>query len=106
MLLFPTIPLKGIDLTFVNENLVTLVIREVFVGISLGVMSRAFFYAVSMVGDILSISMGLSAAQMYNPISGTHSQLLDQFYTWFAMMIFLALEGHHIFPWVSWKIRT
>lgn len=96
MLLFPTISLSDISLEFVNENLVMLVIREILVGLSLGAMSRAFFFTVNMVGDLLSISMGLGAAQMYNPISGGQSQVLDQFYTWFATMIFLVLGGHHI----------
>lgn len=96
MVLFPILSLRGIDPSFVNDNLVTLVIREVLVGVVIGLLSRFFFFTVSMVGDIVSMALGLGAAQMYSPLTGSQSQLMDQFFTWLSMMIFFALGGHHV----------
>jgi flagellar biosynthetic protein FliR len=101
MVLFPTLALQGSNLNplnfdTVNENLLLLVIREVFVGLAIGLISRFFFFAVSMIGDLISMALGLGASQLFNPISGTQSQLMDQFFTWLSLMIFLSLGGHHI----------
>lgn len=96
MVLFPNLALQNADLTYVNDNLVILVIREVLVGLSIGVISRSFFFAVSMVGDLVSMALGLGAAQLFNPLTGTQSQIMDQFFTWLSLMIFLSLGGHHI----------
>ena len=96
MLMFPLISSHGVESTFIDAHLIELVIREVLVGLVMGFMTRMFFFAVSMIGDLLSISLGLSAAQMYNPLNGGQSQIMDQFFTWVSLMIFLALGGHHI----------
>lgn len=93
MIIFPLQNMTGLSEKEINEHLLMLAGREVLVGLALGLMTRLFFFTVGMVGELLSVSLGLGSAQIYNPISGHQSQILDQFYTWLAMMIFLALGG-------------
>ena len=58
---------------------------------------RMFFYAVSIMGEIVSVSMGLASAQLYNPAMGSQSNVIEQFQLVLATLFFLALNGHHIF---------
>jgi flagellar biosynthetic protein FliR len=83
----------------VNESqsqLLLLAGREVFLGLVLGFVTRMFFFAVSMAGEIVSLSMGLGQAQMFNPIMGSMSNAMEQFYSVIATLLFLALDGHHM----------
>ncbi|MFN9067352.1 MAG: flagellar biosynthetic protein FliR, partial [Bdellovibrionales bacterium] len=54
-------------------------------------------FALSMAGELISVSLGLASAQVYNPFSGNNGQVLEQFFSLFGMIVFLALNGHHVF---------
>jgi flagellar biosynthetic protein FliR len=69
--------------------------REVLIGISLGFVTRLFFFAVGMAGEIVSISMGLGQAQMFNPMVGSMGNAMEQFYGVIGTLVFLAFNGHH-----------
>ncbi len=77
-------------------DLLMLAGREVLVGIVLGFVTRLFFFAVSMAGEIVSVSTGLGQAQMFNPIMGSMSNAMEQFYSIIATLIFLSMNGHHM----------
>lgn len=76
-------------------DLLLLAGREVLVGLVLGFVTRLFFFAVSMAGEIVSLSTGLGQAQMYNPMMGSMSNAMEQFYSIIATLVFLAMNGHH-----------
>ena len=40
--------------------------------------------------------MGLGQAQLYNPMSGSMGNAMEQFYIVIATLVFLAFNGHHI----------
>lgn len=70
--------------------------REVFIGIVMGFVTRLFFFAVTIAGELVSVSMGLGQAQVFNPMMGTMSNAMEQFYSVLAMLVFLAFNGHHM----------
>ena len=78
-----------------QADLLMLAGREVLVGLVLGFVTRLFFFAVSMAGEIVSISTGLGQAQMYNPMMGSMSNAMEQFYSIIATLVFLSMNGHH-----------
>lgn len=77
-------------------DLLLLAGREVLVGLVLGFVTRLFFFAISMAGEIVSISMGLGQAQIFNPMMGSMGNAMEQFYSVVATLVFLALNGHHM----------
>lgn len=84
-----------VRLSETQADLLMLAGREVLVGLVLGFVTRLFFFAVSMAGEIVSISTGLGQAQMYNPIMGSMSNAMEQFYSIIATLVFLSMNGHH-----------
>ena len=80
-----------------NQNDILLLAgREVLIGLVLGFVTRLFFFAVSMAGEIISIAMGLGQAQLYNPMSGGMGNAMEQFYIVISTLVFLAFNGHHL----------
>ncbi len=79
-----------------QEQLLLLAGHEVLVGVALGFITRLFFFAVSMAGEIVSMSMGLGQALVFNPMMGSMSSAIEQFYSVIATLLFLALDGHHL----------
>lgn len=80
-----------------STNIILLSMKEISLGLLLGFLTRFFFFALSMAGEMISISLGLGSAQVYNPFSGHSGQVLEQFYSLFGMIVFLSLNGHHVF---------
>lgn len=97
MVLFPTIKFANVDLIKIGDEVVFLAAREIFVGLALGFLMRMFFFAVSIAGEIISLSVGLGSAQIFNPAMGASGNVMEQFEVMLASLFFLALNGHHIF---------
>lgn len=96
MTVFPAAKIDPSVLQGFSENLIPFAGREVLIGLILGFLSRLFFFAISMVGDLISITLGLSAAQLYNPMMGSQSGVVEQFHVILGSLLFLLLNGHHI----------
>lgn len=96
MIVFPLVQLKTINMSIISTEIIGLVIREIIVGLALGFLTRLFFFVVSMTGDLVSMSIGLSAAQIYNPMMGSQGGVVEQFYTGLATLIFFGINGHHM----------
>lgn len=81
----------------ISEMVIAWAAREAFVGLFLGFFCRLFFFAVSIAGEIIGMSSGLASAQMFNPMMGTQSNVLEQFEVLLATLLFLGLNAHHVF---------
>jgi len=88
-LLTPVVQLKA-----GSDGVAIMVLREVVFGMVLGLAVRFVFVGIEMGGQMVSFSMGMSIATIYNPEFG---QLTDisQFLSIVATLIFLATDCHH-----------
>lgn len=82
--------------TLLEEQLILLSIKEIFVGLVIGTVTRLFFFTMSMAGDMISVSLGLNSAQLFNPMLGAQTNVIEQFQTLIAILIFFLLQGHHL----------
>ncbi|MBI5849241.1 MAG: flagellar biosynthetic protein FliR [Nitrospirae bacterium] len=85
-------PIVHVEVT--NISLPVLVMREAALGIILGGTARAIFFAVDMGGQMISNAMGLSIATVFNPEMGQSTEVA-RIYGIIAMLIVLAIDGHH-----------
>jgi len=70
--------------------------KEALLGVTIGFAIRILFTAIQATGQIISIQMGFSFAQTMDPFSQTQTGVLDQFQYLLALMIFFAVDGHHL----------
>ena len=98
--LFPTVNRAGLGLDpskALDGSVILLAMKETFVGLCLGFMCRLVFFAVSIGGSLISTSIGMANAQLFNPTMGGQSTTVEQFYFTLATLLFLGFNGHHIF---------
>jgi flagellar biosynthetic protein FliR len=68
--------------------------QQALIGVALGFCMQVVFDAVTLGGQLLANSMGLSFAFNLDPLHGAQTPVLGQFYTILVTMTFLALNGH------------
>ena len=71
-------------------------VQQVLIGAALGFCMEILFDAVTMGGQLLANSMGLSFAFNIDPVHGASTPALGQFYSLLVTLTFLALNGHLI----------
>lgn len=75
---------------------VVLVLSELLVGLTLGLAGAIFIAAAESAGDMLAVQMGLSGANVVDPMSSTQLPVLGQFLGLFVTAMVLALGGHTV----------
>lgn len=68
--------------------------QQVLIGAALGFSLQILFDAVSLGGEVLANSMGLSLAFNLDPMSGASTPTVGQLYSLLVTLIFLVLNGH------------
>jgi flagellar biosynthetic protein FliR len=62
----------------------------------LGFTARFVFDSISFGANLVGTFMGFAAATQFDPHHETQSQVVAEFYLALAMLVFLALDGHHL----------
>ena len=96
-ILFPLVAWQKLQVDLQSAMLVWLVIKEIAVALVLVFMCHLIFQAVQICGEIISITMGLSSAQTFNPVSASRESVIGQFQVLLVSAFFLAIQGHHLF---------
>jgi len=71
------------------------VARELFVGATLGFVSLLVLAAAQYGGEMIDTQIGFSLANIVDPSFGQQVSLLGQFHYLVAMMVYMAVDGHH-----------
>ncbi len=79
------------------SQLIFYVGKEVFIGLVLAQISYMFFYMVQMTADLVSTSLGISSAQLFNPTFQSQSTPVDNLFYAIAALFFMLVNGHHMF---------
>jgi len=97
LMLFPALsgltPARALSVT----ELGLILINEVLLGLLIGLTARLIFTAVELGGTVIGYQMGFAAANVFDPQTQQQLSLVTQLQNLFAMLAFLALDGHHIF---------
>jgi flagellar biosynthetic protein FliR len=72
-------------------------LNEICFAAILALFARLIFDAIQLAGQMISIQMGMSMAGVMDPQFGNQVSLVGQVWTMTAFLIFLAIDGHHIF---------
>jgi flagellar biosynthetic protein FliR len=92
LIVAPLVPPPQIT-TFSAAGLVV-TFHQVIIGVAIGFALQLIFDALSMGGQLLSNSMGLSFAFNVDPLRGASTPVLGQLYMLLVTLTFLALNGH------------
>ncbi|WP_339063300.1 flagellar biosynthetic protein FliR [Tepidibacillus marianensis] len=93
------LPVIKVDITnlILDGTYVFYIFRELLVGLALGWIAQLLFTAVQVAGSFIDLQIGFAIANVIDPQTGIQSPLMGNFKYMFAMLLFLALDGHHLF---------
>ncbi len=76
--------------------LALLVMKEIFIGITIGFFVRVLFMTVQVAGEVVAIQSGMGFARFMDPYTNTQVSELSQILNILALMIFFSVDAHHI----------
>ena len=95
LVIYPTLKMTPGQLDGFNGQIIWVALKEVMVGLILGFISRLFFFAMTVTGELVSLSVGLSSEQLLNPTVGGRTSPLQQFHVLLGSLFFLTFNGHY-----------
>ncbi len=97
LVLFPIMEPSIPPVSFQPVTFILLMVSEVLLGSMIGLIARMIFTAVEYGGTVIGYQMGFAAANVFDPQNQRQISLISQFQNIFAILIFLAVDGHHVF---------
>ncbi|RUO59045.1 flagellar biosynthetic protein FliR [Pseudidiomarina insulisalsae] len=71
-----------------------IVLEQLLIGVTIGFVLQVLFAAVQAAGEFIGLQMGLAFATFFAPDSGTNTMILSRVLYTFALLLFLAIDGH------------
>lgn len=96
-ILIPWQPLPADAPTIGLFGFTAAILQELIVGTLSSFAVVLTFGMVQMAGEFMGLGSGFSSSRVLNPAIGESGTALDQLFIMSAMMLFLVLNGHHIF---------
>ena len=97
MLLFPVIRTQITNPSFDLFSLILRIFGEVLIGVMIGFTARVLFAGIQLAGQLIGFQMGFSIVSVIDPASSMESSVIAEFQYIVAVLIFLVMDGHHIF---------
>ena len=73
------------------------IVSEIAIGLTIGLSVKLLFAGIQLAGQIAGYQMGFAVANVVDPATSVQIPVLSQFYNLTAMLIFLAINAHHMF---------
>jgi type III secretion protein T len=108
------IALAGIPASSMNAlQWVPIVLKEIFIGISIGFCFGIIFWAIGAAGNVVDTQVGLGMAAVFDPVQGhqtsIHGDFLSRVATWlfmasgaFLVFLDLLLSSYSLWPVTDW----
>ncbi len=86
---------------YVNVNitnmveLIVVVVREILLGASLAFCIQFVWAGIEIAAGLVSFMMGFSIANVLSPQTNTQISIITEFESLFAILVFLAIDGHY-----------
>jgi flagellar biosynthetic protein FliR len=97
LLLFTSVSVNSDSLPSDAVSVLILMVSELIIGLLLGFSVRLFFGAAQLAGQLISFQMGFAIINVFDPQTGSQSSIIDQIAFWVIFLVFLMLNGHHVF---------
>lgn len=77
--------------------MVLLIAKETLIGLVIGFVTVLVFAAIQSAGDFIDLAAGFNFASLFDPTTGTQTALAGRFHHLLAVLLFFAINAHHIF---------
>ncbi|MGO1070896.1 type III secretion system export apparatus subunit SctT [Lysobacter sp. CA199] len=92
------VAMNGVPLDQLNAlDFAPVVLKELFIGVSIGFCFGMVFWALSAAGNVIDTQVGMTLAQVMDPIQGHQASLHGNFLSQFAAWLFMASGAFLVF---------
>jgi flagellar biosynthetic protein FliR len=77
-------------------ELVLVLGSELVIGVFIGTMTRLILAALQIAGQVVSLQMGLSNAQVFNPMEASQDSIPSAFYAVLGVLLIFITNTHHL----------
>lgn len=96
LLCLPLVREEAPVFTLVSWTYVIALFREVFLGVTFGIVTNLVFSSIQIAGEIIDFQMGFSYVNVVDPLSGLGASVMGQFYLLLATMYYLGIGGYRL----------
>lgn len=93
--IFMTFNKNGVQISVDGWSIMIIGIKEVLTGLMIGYMLNFVFWGISYAGTLIGFDVGLTMAEVFNPMEGSNNNIIGEFIYFGAVIIFLLINGHH-----------
>jgi flagellar biosynthetic protein FliR len=97
ILLFPVVQGNIPKPSFDIFSLVLRMIGEVLIGVVIGFTARLIFAGIQLAGQLIGFQMGFAIVSVMDPLNSMQISVIAQFKYMIAILIFIIMDGHHVF---------
>lgn len=72
-----------------------LILKETMLGVTLGLMCTICFYVVNLAGQLMDMEMGLSMANMFDPMTNMQFSVTGNLYNYLLMLMLVVTNMHY-----------
>jgi flagellar biosynthetic protein FliR/FlhB len=94
-MLLPGINYTGLSINN-NYQFITTAGAEVVTGLTLGYLTNLCFNSIKFAGQLIDTQIGFGMISLFDPTTSTTATFIENLLYWFAIMIFLITDTHHI----------
>jgi flagellar biosynthesis protein FliR len=96
MIAIVVLPFASMSITPPSDfgTIIPLMIGELLIGLTIGLMTTTVFSGLELAGVLIGQQVGISLAQVFDPLFEEEASVLGQLYFWLAMVVFLLIKGH------------
>jgi flagellar biosynthesis protein FliR len=73
------------------------ILSEIVIGVTIGLSVKLLFAGIQLAGQMAGYQMGFAVANVMDPSTSAQIPILAQVYNLTAMLVFLAINAHHMF---------
>lgn len=95
VMLFPVIPVQDMSIP-VDANMLQIVIaviKELLVGVALGLTGQILFASLQIAGELMSLNIGIAFASLIDPVNQTQQSVIGQLFVLLGTFIFISTGG-------------
>ncbi len=96
-LLYPVVSVHVQPIPAEPVSFVLLAVQEMLFAGVLALLANLIFATVQFAGQVMSIQMGMSIANVFDPATSAQGAIVAQFSSVFAMLLWLSSGAHHMF---------
>lgn len=93
MIVYPLVPLAETVLPQTLDQFVMAAFKELAIGVTIGFVANLVFIGVQMAGQMVGMQMGFAIANVLNPMTQSEQSVIGQFYFFFAIAVFVVIDG-------------